>query len=274
MRAIMASLIRALLLGVSLFGPVLFAAAQLAQAETYDDSRVAAVLGGAQATTDNSPIVELRIRLSAGSEFCSGSLIGPRTVLTAAHCMEDDPTSVAVVVAGQRIPARRWRSHPRYSGSFFIRRRLKNDVAIVTLRRDAAVTPLPLLATGTTAIGDAVTVAGYGYDERGLYGVLREGTAEISALTPTHLDLEYVVGMSSICSGDSGGPLLKGALFPDTGLLDSQPSRAIIGVASTLRARNAKLVCKEGAVASFVDISNPAELRFILANAPDAIVFQ
>ena len=53
------------------------------------DRRGSEIVGGQNADKDEYPW-QIRL-LYAGSFYCGGSIINKRTILTAAHCVEDDP---------------------------------------------------------------------------------------------------------------------------------------------------------------------------------------
>lgn len=186
--------------------------------------RTDAVVGG-RASFADPEIFLLYIRYSGGgAAICSSTLIAPRTLLTAAHCLEDSPSrisatnkpSMELADGTDFIPAKSWRAHPSFrataTGIF-------NDVAAVELAREPFA---PTKAWNTTPEDDLkrkpIRVVGYGLtsstgtDDSGFK---RSGASMVrSILDDQHLELgKDGANRSGTCQGDSGGPALF--TYPD-----------------------------------------------------------
>ena len=97
------------------------------------------IVGGVPASIENFPFqVSLRIR---GSHFCSGAIISPRHVVTAAHCIQccvQAPYNDFFVVTGTTYRTSGGQSHRVYSAvthPYFQTTSvsIKNDIGIITV---------------------------------------------------------------------------------------------------------------------------------------------
>ncbi|XP_013112886.2 trypsin delta [Stomoxys calcitrans] len=129
------------------------------------------IWGGEEASKDDFPFVA-SVRLD-GSHVCGGSIIGSKSILTAAHCLQEKGQTVATDRLSVRVGSINQFSggslvyiasinlHPDYSG-------VKNDIAVLTLENTLVWTDRIRsinLATNSEelpAVGASVTVAGWG----------------------------------------------------------------------------------------------------------------
>lgn len=201
----------------------------------------ASIIGGSAAPIASYPwIAHIRYRGSVEEASCGGSVVSPRLVLTAAHCVLTGTGKVGVassfsVLTGaenlsEATPERVSQvSHvlvfPEYKPSTAF-----NDAALLVLAAPVAAPPLPLATSSDASLltaGAPVAVAGWGLIDTSPPReptVLRDaqsavqGTAycqrklrrALSAYDPTSqvcVRSQSVPG-TSLCNGDSGGPAI------------------------------------------------------------------
>lgn len=189
--------------------------------------------------------------------FCTGVLIHPRVVLTAAHCQELGITRVGLncTTATDRnielINVQRVRVHPRYTPAGRI-----NDIAVLILPTAARTRPVEMATTEELRNAAETTLVGFGHNNlsgTSGFGLKREVSVALDvhgdindaeARLGFESDVEFTAGGNGrdTCNGDSGGPayIVVGNGFKVAGLT-SRPYR----VFSTR--------CGEGGIYSRVD---------------------
>ncbi|HDZ9267672.1 TPA: trypsin-like serine protease [Vibrio cholerae] len=195
------------------------------------------IINGSDATLGQWPsIVALvtRGQNAFDGQFCGGSFLGDRYVLTAAHCVDfRDPTTIDVVIGinnlnneaseGVRVPVRRLYIHEDY-----VDRTLLNDIAILELDRAVVADQITLAAADArvgTAVGTTLKVAGWGTTSpsgrSNFPSVLQQ--VEVDLIDQAVCQTAMREGISSMensanfcagrnnqdsCRGDSGGPII------------------------------------------------------------------
>jgi hypothetical protein len=178
-------------------------------------------------TQERTTTGALLVRSDADTLFgiCSGTLVGCRHFVTAAHCVcnggdfascgNPDPASAAVYLQHAGVlGVAAIDVNPAYDGT-------ASDVAVLTLSAPVAgLRPTRVNAVGDPTVGMPGTIAGFGVTDgaRDDFGLLREGRVTISGCggffpepAMTCFTFDEPVGPpgtdSDTCFGDSGGPL-------------------------------------------------------------------
>jgi secreted trypsin-like serine protease len=148
-------------------------------------------------------------------------VIGPRAVLTAAHCLDGEVRTVLVWPGiGEQITASSFRGHPSYSSSNVTR----VDVGVVFVDRDLGRPAVPLLTSRDARVGETAVVAGWGRDAQdATTGFLRAGATTISGVSGDVIRTPFSAQTTGICSGDSGGPILlsEGGVWAIAGIISA-----------------------------------------------------
>ena len=176
-------------------------------------------------TPDGADPVATSVVTIVGSRgtFCSGAVIAPDLVMSAAHCTQPGAEYQIVLYDSRRQPqlhpVRRVASHPQFRIGDILAHRASADVALLQLVEPLSLTPLPIGAPAEPlAAGRRFTVAGVGVSRRGdgrTGGVVRSAKLEATG-RPGRLQIRLVDPATQnaspgkgACTGDSGAPMLE-----------------------------------------------------------------
>ncbi|WP_055494609.1 trypsin-like serine protease [Streptomyces sp. TP-A0356] len=191
------------------------------------------IVGGTTTTTTAYPFM-MQITDASGSQFCGGTLVAAKKVVTAAHCMVGETTGSVRVVGGRTYlngtngtvsgVSRIW-IDPSYTDATN-----GDDVAVLTLSTSMPYTPASYVSSSRTSVyaaGTTARIVGWGTTSANGSSSNQLRTATVPIVSDTSCKSSYgsqfvqsdmvCAGYSSggvdTCQGDSGGPLLIGGVL-------------------------------------------------------------
>lgn len=170
------------------------------------------IVNGTESIADDA-VVALVYR---DKQFCTGTLVGKRTVVTAAHCLPPNsnvPLFGIEVVFGNKVGPESIRlsvvdglASPEWDED-----KVGGDIGLLALSDDAPVEPMPMAYYNVTALPEMLPqlrAVGFGVTEADGEG---NGTKRTGMLAVEHYDETSIYlnpGPASTCNGDSGGALI------------------------------------------------------------------
>ena len=165
------------------------------------NEKSATLIGGSPAGPTEFPAV---LYTNQSGSRCTSTMVGPRALLTAAHCVDDGGTA-SFRMGGVSYFAT-CTHHPDYENN------ATADWAICHVNKTVANLQYEslIMIPGIPDVGDYLLLTGYGCTNSegsgGNDGVLRKGYAEVIR-TPRSGDWDIITrGSVALCFGDSGGP--------------------------------------------------------------------
>jgi len=190
---------------------------------------------GGQDVLDNNPIKQSVVGVwnAPGQAWCTGSIVAPNTILTAAHCVSEQTVQDTFIGFGVNLygitPSKtegvevRWASgfeiFPNYNANGT---KDRGDIALIHFsgKIPSGYKPATFLADPSLLVNNAkIVLAGYGVTNDftdQINGILRSTVVTVAnqKWSSTEVSLDQSLGHGA-CWGDSGGPayILKNGIY-------------------------------------------------------------
>ncbi|HYO97680.1 MAG TPA: trypsin-like serine protease [Polyangiaceae bacterium] len=181
---------------------------------------------------------------------CTGAVVSPLRVVTAAHCLVDGAEAMRVYLTASEpaLEVSRSTVHPEFwSGP--LAREFRYDLALLTLPEATSIEPV-VLADSSPREDQPVSIVGFGRTEASCAGAGAKQAGTMAIAGVSELTMELAPAPASSCYIDSGGPVLA---------TSEAGEDSLVGIISTGSA-----TCRGSSVATRVDVVR----EFILAAEP------
>jgi MYXO-CTERM domain-containing protein len=175
------------------------------------------IYGGTPVAPGSWPAV---VSINIGSFLCTGTLVTPNVIFTAAHCLDDGPDVGTIIVRRgddvnfpvTPIKAVAYGAHPEFCGEESCKEDIHDYGYVVLATPQNDITEFPRVVQDQDewdqlmAINSPITVVGYGQNEGDIAGIKRQVDVPITRFSSSGLEFQAGgMGLDS-CYGDSGGP--------------------------------------------------------------------
>lgn len=226
-------------------------ACAIEQSDQIDNDAVAvdeqSVINGAIDTGDPCVVeVQAALSLNATEVFtCTGTVIGPHTILTAAHCVKSPALGLnpLILIGTGTTPtmiaflASSFTFDPLFNANNL---RNGHDIGIVHTN---GTLPMPVCGRGAVNANLPVRLVGYGANAHTGLGSGTKRQATTNIVDVNNILFQAGNSNSQICNGDSGGPAFQ--------TINGQ--EVVVGVASFVTGNTVTSVCNGGGFHDRVD---------------------
>ncbi|GAA1953389.1 trypsin-like serine protease [Kitasatospora viridis] len=161
-------------------------------------------------TPNGSYAFTAKLDIGAGNRVCTGTLVDPSWILTAAGCFADDPARATALPAG--APKDHTTATVGGVGADVVQLvpRQDRDLVLAKLSHPVFGTAPAAVATVPATPGDALRVVGWGRTkDEWLPQQTHTGTTAVTAADATALTLTPKTAGGAVCKGDAGAPVLR-----------------------------------------------------------------